>query len=170
MISGHPCRRRFPLPRLFALAAFAAARLMIVAPGLVADRLELDNGDVVSGTIVGLSDGTVTILTDYGTLEIPRERIARGVVEPKRWHAVAVSFSAGEAAIYVDGAEVAHRTFAFTELARDDSPFLFMTARADTDDPYGYYNAVGSLDELRLYGRALTAEEVTLLSAPDADG
>ena len=339
MIPGRPRHRRLPCRRLLALAAFAAASLVIAAPGLVADRLELDNGDVVSGTIVGIADGTVTIRTDYGTLEIPRERVvrgvfgadaatepgaaapesaaatgsangrsgdetadrdggdaetddrsalifrfpldgslvdatgrftlvnngmeyvpdvsgaaeralrsdgsgtyasiapapvldeldaftlvflvrlesvgptrylvskwdraegetadgkftiqtssggltfflvgpdgryhwlsARGVIEPNTWHAVAVSFSAGQAAIHVDGAEVARRTFAFTELAADDSPLLFMTAEADTDDPYGYYNAVGSVDELRLYGRALTAEEITLLSAPDADG
>ena len=67
MIPGYPRHRRHPRRRALALAAFAAASLVIAAPGLVADRLELDNGDVVSGTIVGIADGTVTIRTDYGS-------------------------------------------------------------------------------------------------------
>ncbi len=315
-------RRVLPAPAS-RLALLAAACLVLATSSLVADRLELENGDVVSGTIVGMTHGTVTIRTDYGTLEVPRERIVRGVfgadaepeappddvddpqpaaradaagatdlvfrfpldgsledttgtftlvnngmrfvpdasgsaeralrsdgsgtylsiapqplldevstftllfrvrlesvgptrylvskwdradgetadgkftvqtssggltfflvdpdrryhwlsarrvLEPNAWHTVAVSFSAGRATIHVDGAEVARRTFGFTELATDDSPLLFMTAEASTDDRYGYYNAEGSVDELRLYGRALADEEIALLSGGSATG
>jgi hypothetical protein len=285
--------------------------LLLLAGPLWADRLELDNGDIVSGTIVRMDEETVTIRTEYGRLEIPRERVvrgrfgdedeasaaddageptsesrsdlifhftlddtledatgsytlvnnglrfapdrdgtprsaarsdgnstylslppapqidelsaftlsfqvrledtqgtgylvskwdradgetaegkftiqtsaggvtlflvgpdgryrwlsARGVLAPLTWHTVAVTFSAGRAAIYVDGVEAAGKSFAFTELYEDDTPLLIMTAEANTDDPYGHYNVVGTIDDVRLYGRGLPPEEIAALSA-----
>ena len=40
-----------------------------------------------------------------------------------------------------------------------------MTAEANTDDRFSRYNAVGSVDELRLYVGALTDHEIAALSA-----
>lgn len=92
---------------------------------------------------------------------------ARGVLRANTWHSVAVSFAAGRAAVYVDAALVRERTFAFTDLAVDESPLLFMTAVANAEDAYGYYNATGAIDEIRLYPRALGAEEIALVGTPD---
>lgn len=126
------------------------------------------------------ADGKFTVQTASGGLTFflvdPDRRYhwlsARSVLAPNTWHTVAVTFAAGRAAIHVDGVEAATRTFAFTELAADDSPLLFMTAEANTDDPYGYYNAVGAIDDVRLYRRALSDEELAALAAsgPEATG
>lgn len=90
---------------------------------------------------------------------------ARGVLQPLAWQHVAVSFAGGRAAFYVDGDEVRSRLFAFTDLAADESPLLFMTAEARTDERFSLYNATGSIDDIRLYDRALAPEEIASLAA-----
>ena len=122
------------------------------------------------------ADGKLTLQTSGGGLTLylvdPDGRYywvrASGVLSEFTWHTVTVVFAAGRATIYVDGGEAASRTFAFTALYADEAPLLIMTAAADTDDPYGHYNATGSVDDLRLYSRALSASEVAALagSAP----
>lgn len=123
------------------------------------------------------ADGKLTVQTSGGGLTVflvePSGRYhwiaARAVLEEFSWHTVAITFAAGRATIYVDGTAVQNRTFAFTELFADDSPLLVMTAVATTDDPYGHYNATGSVDDLRLYGRALSAAEVADLSGVEPE-
>ena len=122
------------------------------------------------------ADGKFTVQTSGGGLTLflvdPAGRYrwtsARGVLTPGRWHSVAFVFEAGNATIYVDGGVAANRTFAFTELAHDDSPLLVMTAVARNDRPYAFYNAAGAIDELRLHGRALSAAEVSALFSASA--
>ncbi|MFW5689468.1 MAG: LamG domain-containing protein [Spirochaetota bacterium] len=119
------------------------------------------------------AEGKFTIQTSSGGVTLflvgpdgrYRRLSARGVLAPLVWHTVAVSFAAGRAAIYVDGEEVGSRTFAFTELYPDDSPLLIMTAEATTDDPYGHYNVTGSIDDIRLYSRALAPEEIAAIAS-----
>jgi len=89
---------------------------------------------------------------------------ARAAVQSQVWHAVAVTFAGGRANIYVDGELAASDRFDFTGLLADTSPLLIMTAEAQTDQPFAYYNAVGTIDDLRLYSRALSPEEVLLLA------
>jgi hypothetical protein len=123
------------------------------------------------------AEGKFTIQTTAGGLTLflvgPDGRYhsvgARGVLRPNAWHAVAVSFSDGRAAIHVDSVEVRSRTFSFTELFPDDSPLLLMTAEARTENRYAYYNATGSIDEIRLYRRALSPQEVATLTSSLGD-
>ena len=89
---------------------------------------------------------------------------ARAVLQAQIWHAVAVTFAGGRANIYVDGALAASDRFDFTGLFADTSPILIMTAQAQAEDPFTYYNAIGAIDDLRLYERALSPEEVLLLA------
>ncbi|MEE8441014.1 MAG: LamG domain-containing protein [Spirochaetia bacterium] len=89
---------------------------------------------------------------------------ARSVLQLQIWHAVAVSFAGGRANIYVDGVLAASDRFDFTGLFTDTSPILIMTAQAQTEDPFTYYNAVGTIDDLRLYSRALSSDEVLVLA------
>ncbi|TFH05178.1 MAG: LamG domain-containing protein [Spirochaetales bacterium] len=91
--------------------------------------------------------------------------IARAVLGVQTWHAVALTFAGGRAYIYVDGVEVAAERFSFTGLFQDTSPVLVMTAEAQAADTYGYYNPVGTVDEVRFYGRALAPDEVAALAA-----
>lgn len=89
---------------------------------------------------------------------------ARSVMPVGQWSHVAVTFAAGRATIYVNGESVATREFAFSTLLAEDAPLLFMTAHAQAEDTYGYYNVPGEVDNIRLYSRALTDSEISLLS------
>ena len=55
---------------------------VVFAVSAGADRLELVNGDVITGTIVRMTETLVVIETDYGRLEIDRSRVARGIIGP----------------------------------------------------------------------------------------
>ena len=89
---------------------------------------------------------------------------ARNVLDVNQWHSVALTFGGGRCSIYVDTTQVASSRFTFTDLFVDDAPILVMTAEAQTGDPYARYNCVGSIDELRLYSRALSPDEIVSLS------
>jgi hypothetical protein len=89
---------------------------------------------------------------------------AQGVLTQNQWHSVALTFVSGRAAIYVDGLAVANGRFDSTDLLTDTAPLLIMTAEAETEDRFGHYNTVGSIDDVRLYGRALSPDEVAGLS------
>lgn len=89
---------------------------------------------------------------------------ARGVLQSQIWQAVAVTFAGGRANIYVDGVLAASDRFDFTGLFEEISPILIMTAQAQAENPFTYYNAIGAIDDLRLYGRALSPKEVSLLA------
>ena len=91
--------------------------------------------------------------------------VARSVIEVMNWHAVAVTFSGGRASIYVDGALAASSRFDFAGLYADVSPILVMTAEYRGEEAFTFHNAVGSIDDLRLYSRALSPEEVALLAS-----
>ena len=58
------------------IAAALLGLLTVLLPA--ADRLELTNGDVISGAIVRLDESTIVIETEYGRLEIDRSRVLRG--------------------------------------------------------------------------------------------
>lgn len=51
----------------------------VVPSPLLADRVELVNGDVVTGTITRVDATSVVVETEFGTLTIPRDRVLRGV-------------------------------------------------------------------------------------------
>ncbi len=89
---------------------------------------------------------------------------ARDVLSAQEWHALTVSFAAGRVSVYMDGEVVASQRFDFTSLYEDSAPVLLMTAVAQANEAYAYYNALGAIDELRIYSRALSPEEVALLS------
>ena len=89
---------------------------------------------------------------------------ARSVLQSQIWHAIAVTFAGGRANIYVDGVLAASDRFDFIGLLADTSPILIMTAQAQTDNPFTYYNAIGTIDDLRLYSLALSPDEILLLA------
>ena len=89
---------------------------------------------------------------------------APGVLLDGEWQHVAATFANGRAVLYVNGAQVAARRFNFDTLLADDSPLLVMTAEATNEDTYGFYNATGAIDDLRVYDRALSLQEVAALA------
>lgn len=88
---------------------------------------------------------------------------ARSALGVGAWSHVAVTFAGGRAAIYVNGEAAGARDLGFSTLLSEQAPLLFMTAQSATGDQYGRYNAVGSVDNIRLYDRALTVDEIALL-------
>lgn len=118
------------------------------------------------------ADGKMTVQTGGGNLTlyvvdpsgVYHWLTARSVLQAMTWHAVAVTYAGGRAAIYVDGALAASERLDFTGLFTDSSPVLVMTAESRTEDPFSYYNSVGTIDDLRLYSRALSPAEVESLA------
>jgi hypothetical protein len=113
-------------------------------------------------TIQGSRRGLTLFLVDqagqYYWLSAP------GALIDGEWQHIAATFSGGRAVLYANGTQIAARRFAFERLFADESPLLVMTAEATNEDTYGFYNASGSIDDLRIYDRAITAEEVAALA------
>ncbi len=79
--------------------------LTLAFPNAVsADRIELANGDVISGTITEMNAQSVSIRTEYGVLTIPREEVVRGVFGEED---VALLGSIAPDAIVLDAADQA---------------------------------------------------------------
>ncbi|TVQ29341.1 MAG: LamG domain-containing protein [Spirochaetaceae bacterium] len=89
---------------------------------------------------------------------------APNVVRTGVWQHVAFSFGDGVASLYVDGRMVARRSTGFSGLLVEEAPLLFMTAQAMMDEPYVHYNARGQLRDVRLYDRALSADEIAIVA------
>jgi hypothetical protein len=81
-----------------------------------------------------------------------------GSVSPNAWHHVAATFKKGQfIRVYIDGVQAAETTTFSGDTANGSSP-LYFARRGD-----GQYFK-GTLDEIRLYNRALTASEVQALA------
>ena len=82
------------------------------------------------------------------------------VIPIHEWTHVAIVFEKGLLSVYKDGAIAGQEDLAFDELRANSSPLYVLTAKANTDNPWSYYNVNGSLDGLRIYSRALSAAEI----------
>ena len=84
-------------------------------------------------------------------------------IKYKKWHHLAALFDQGTMQLYLDGQLLAEQTVPAKTLFQENSPLYLMTAKSFTQDGWAYYNLVGRLDNVRLYDRALQAEEITVL-------
>ncbi len=81
-------------------------------------------------------------------------------VASKTWHHVAARYEPGKSEIfYVDGVEVSNRTWT-TALLEDKPAHVRIGCRGDNA---GFFD--GTIDEVRIYARALTPTEIAILSA-----
>lgn len=127
------------------------------------------DGETADGKLTvqaGGGDLTLYLVDPGGTYH---RLTARSILAAATWHDIAITFSGGRAGIYVDGQLATSARYEFSELFADDSPFLVMTAVAQTDNPYVYYNAIGSIDDLRLYSGALSPDEILGLSSSETE-
>jgi hypothetical protein len=66
----------------FFVGSFTLALLLISAGPLFADEILLENGDRLTGTVLKLEGGKLTLKTDYaGEVQIPVEKIKKLVTE-----------------------------------------------------------------------------------------
>ncbi|WP_255951039.1 glycoside hydrolase family 127 protein [Streptomyces odontomachi] len=124
--------------------------------------------DIGSGTTANLF---LTPCSDTGTLRYAitvggggaEQRIDADPLPTDRWVHVAVTYGAGTAVLYVDGAEAGRNTAVTVEPKHFGnhmrSAYL---GRSQYPDPY----LKGALDDFRVYGRTLSGTEVAALAAP----
>lgn len=68
--------------QFFLAGSFAMVLLLISAGELLADEILLENGDRLTGTVLKLEGGKLTLKTDYaGEIQIPVEKIKKLVTE-----------------------------------------------------------------------------------------
>jgi hypothetical protein len=104
---------------------------------------------VPSGAYLGMNVGDNQRL-------IPGDNFVLGGFVPQRWHHVAIAFGGGSMSFYMNGKQ----TFAFKG-ANAPTRFSNVVLGISTSMRGSHYT--GWLDDLRVYGRALAAEEVTNL-------
>ncbi|MFC7622831.1 LamG-like jellyroll fold domain-containing protein [Microlunatus sp. GCM10028923] len=102
--------------------------------------------------------GTVTTPLGSATVSSP-SAYADG-----RWHQVVLQRRGGTVTLSVDGDRVAEAAGAEGPVSGDDPTPIYLGQRLDGADRFH-----GSLDEFRIYDRALTAAELSALRAGDAD-
>ena len=88
---------------------------------------------------------------------------APDVMQSSQWNHIVVTFSQGILVVYVNNNQSVEAEFDFAPLFVDDAPIIIFTAKSNTEDTWSFYNVRGYLDNVRLYNRALTAEEVDIL-------
>ncbi|MEM7386806.1 MAG: LamG-like jellyroll fold domain-containing protein, partial [Verrucomicrobiota bacterium] len=112
-----------------------------------------NGGDVVYALLVS-PDGTVNWFVN-GEPVLASDAGAAALGEP---HHLAATYEAatGATTLYVDGSAVASETGINLSLARDDSFFFGSFG--------GNLEMNGQLDDLQIYGRSITAEEVSFLA------
>ena len=110
-----------------------------------------DNGQME----LAYGDGSGTGSGDY------RSKQSTTAIGPERWaHVAAVADSVGDITVYIDGEDAGGTYYgSTTSMAHDAGP-----ARAAMRTLWGPTYADGTLDDLRVYDRALTGEEVAALA------
>lgn len=84
-------------------------------------------------------------------------------IEADRWNHIAVSFDKGVMVFYLNGSQAARKETGAAGLLKDTTPVHLMTARSFNNSTWAYYNVLGKMDNIRLYGRALTPLEIKRL-------
>ncbi|GAB6926213.1 hypothetical protein JCM10914A_01960 [Paenibacillus sp. JCM 10914] len=95
-------------------------------------------------------------LTLHGFLHEP-DLSMDASLEMLHWYHVVVIYADGQYRLYVDGEMVAERKGSYTPYPEEP---LYI-GRKSTEEPYFYFN--GSIDDLRIYNRAIHKEEVRAL-------
>ena len=125
-------------------------------------RLEI-NGPAAEAGCIGWD-----LMTDAGQVDLAGQTR----VDDGQWHHVAGVFDQGQISIYIDG-QVDATTRAGTVFGTGNPRFGFVgvgseaTAFDGDKAPESYFD--GELDDVRLYTRALSTEEIATLAAQDAD-
>lgn len=113
----------------------------------------VDDGDRILFRVVSSGDYIEAITTDVQ-------------VDTSIWNHYVGVFQAGNSInLYLNGDLIANRTAAIPDIIDSDQQDLWIGARAHSESPtFPTYFFKGCLDEVRLYNRAITEEEVFQLS------
>ncbi|MEV6486397.1 beta-L-arabinofuranosidase domain-containing protein [Streptomyces sp. NPDC051576] len=132
-------------------------------PGVWSRILDLGTGVTANMFLTPLSgDGTLRYAITAGGAGA-EQRIDADPLPTDRWVHVAVAYGEGTAVLYVDGAEAGRNAAVTVEPRRFGNHIRAgYVGRSQYADPY----LKGAVDDLRVYGRALSAAEVAALAQP----
>ena len=106
-------------------------------------------------------DGTPTLFIGLSAKGVPVRATAATVIEPRRWTHLAGTYDGSRAVLFVDGVEVSSRSISGT-FVQDTTPVVL----GGNGNKVGITEWFpGCLDEIALYNRALSPEEIRLLAA-----
>ncbi|MCL2461974.1 MAG: Ig-like domain-containing protein, partial [Defluviitaleaceae bacterium] len=150
-----------PDPEQYWLCAQGAFALELTPAGAIVARL-WDNGG--GAPIITAGSGFGSGVYDYGTFTTDDD-----VIKPNEWQNVAFSYDIGtqEATIYVNGTALVTATYS-TAIQPDFNGLEIGMRSGPYAQGANYFN--GSMDELMIYGRALSASDIAQIIAYDGSG
>ncbi len=90
----------------------------------------------------------------YHTLKIDN------ALTSEEWIHITAVCGLGTMSLYINGELKSSQGFNSNGLLFNESPIYIMTAEAVNDEKWSYYNVDGLMDDLQLYSRELTANEI----------
>lgn len=129
----------------------------------ITTRTILDNRGVDGGYVFGISSNRrVTLRLSGSSRKAAYASLTEMALTPNRWHHVAVTVarSNGTVQFYIDGNEAGTWPLQTQILSNTDAPLLIGGNYEGT----GYFNE--RLDEVHLYNRALSFDEIATVMAP----
>ena len=137
---------------------YSVATWINTTSGALRTAVYLGDGSFSTFNIVGISGGKAQILTRRGSSQLPQ--VGTVTINDGEWHQVTAVFeSETSRRLYVDGQ--LDREFSDTAAFVSDIS-RFSIGRNDRSSPVQAF--AGGIDEVRLYGRALTDGEIAILS------
>ena len=129
-----------------------------------------DPGCTNSSYALGTGPGgglVFSVRMSAGTSAFVSPQVAPGAIWDGDWHAVAGTYDGARVRLYVDGAQIGSGTAAATTIpyGRPDDTLAIGTYPQCAGSGYDF---PGDVDEVRVYGRAISAAEVQVLHDPAA--
>jgi hypothetical protein len=116
---------------------------------------------VAKNTNVGPYNGYLLVLNESNRISLSLtisnswEQCQGGSVDDTNWHHLAGTFDGNEMVAYIDGSPVAQNTASGSIAVNDNNLYI---GRSDPTAALNFFD--GKLDDVRIYDRALSAEEV----------
>ncbi len=124
----------------------------------------LDEGGSTNGVVIYLDNDYLIVSIRSGGQPTEEKLIYDIQGETSIWNHVAFSFENSKAKLFFNGEKVVERTTTFSSVAyHSDNGGIGSTIGSDSADGSSGQNFEGSIDEVRVFSRALSEEEISYL-------
>jgi len=137
---------------VFTIQAWVNYHALPAVPQVLLEKFSRQTGP--GWTLNRLEDNRYQFYWNSNSLETPVQSIATDM-----WYQVVVVHSASSLEIYLDGSSIASKS----QVAQSASDNPLLVGRRSAEDPSGPFNVNGSLDEVAIWNRALTSQEISAL-------